>query len=167
LISFKKILIKFSLQAEPLKCCLEEIAEKEKKELERASTPFRPEMVEAIFEARREKIRNKTREKERERRGELTLSGIRRQRKGPPAHVLARMSPERRRMDKVARSLSEVGYVALVKRRLGRKLKDPEAGLELGEKENRELLDKARDMVRRENKRRAENEERRLKEINP
>lgn len=139
---------------------MKDIGEKEKREWERASTPYHPEMVEAIFEARREKIRNKTREKERERRGEMTLSAIRRGRKGPPAHVLARMSPERRKMDKVARSLSEVGYVALVKRRLGRKLKDAEAGLELGEKENRALLDKATDMIRKENRRRAENEAR-------
>ena len=146
--------------AEPIRHCLDEIAMKERRERDRASTPFPPEMMEAILEARREKIRNKTREKERERRGELTLSAIRRERKGPPAHILATMSPERRKMDKVARSLSEVGYVALVKRRLGRKLKEPEAGLELGEKENRELLDKARDMIRKENQRRAENEQR-------
>jgi hypothetical protein len=130
---------------------LEEIAAKEEREWERANTAFPPEMVEAIFEARREKIRNKTREKERERRGELTLSAIRRQSKGPPAHILAKMTPARRKMDKVARSLSEVGYVGLVKRRLGRKLKDPEAGLELGEKENRALLDRASEHIRRVN----------------
>jgi hypothetical protein len=64
------------------------------------------------------------------------------------------MSPERREMDKVSRSLSEVGYVALVKRRLGFKLKDPEAGLELGEKENRPLLDQATAFIRAENQRR-------------
>jgi hypothetical protein len=141
--------------AEPIKFCLDEITEREKRERERANTPFSPELVESIFEARREKIRNKTREKERERRGELTLSAIRRQRKGPPAHILAKMTPERRKMDKVARSLSEVGYVALVKKRLGRKLKDPQAGLELGEKENWPLLDRGRDIIRRENRRRA------------
>jgi len=145
--------------AQPIKQSLQEISHKEKKGRERVNTPFPPELVEAIFEARREKIRNKTREKERERRGELTLSAIRRKRKGPPAHVLARMSPQRRDMDRTARSLSEVGYVALVKRRLGRKLKDPEAGLELGKKENRPLLDKARDMIKAENERREEGEE--------
>ncbi len=116
-------------------------------------------MVEAIFEARREKIRNKTREKERERLGELTRNAIRRERKGPPAHILATMSPERRQMDRVARSASEVGYVALVKGRLGRKLRDPEAGLELGEKKHRLVLDKARHMIREENKKRKEEEE--------
>ena len=54
-------------------------------------------------------------------------------------------------MDRTVWSLSEVGYVALVKRRLGRKLKDPDAGLELGAKDNRCLLDKARNMMRAEN----------------
>ena len=105
------------------------------------------------------KIRNKTREKERERRGEILKSTLRRQRKGPPAHILAKMSPERRRMDKVARSLSEVGYVALVKRRLGMRLKDPDAGLELGEEKNRPLLTLAAGMLNEENRKRAEEEE--------
>jgi hypothetical protein len=36
------------------------------------------------------------------------------------------MSPERRKMDRVVRSVSEVGYVAAVKRRLGWKLGDDE-----------------------------------------
>lgn len=128
---------------------------------ERANRSFPPELLEAIIEARRTKIRNKTHEKERERRGEILESTLRRQRKGPPAHILAKMSPERRRMDKVARSLSEVGYVALVKRRLGMRLKDPEAGLELGEKENRSLLKRATSMLKEENRKRAE-EERKL-----
>ncbi|KIM49685.1 hypothetical protein M413DRAFT_114233 [Hebeloma cylindrosporum] len=127
----------------------------------RASTPYRPELVAAVLEARRRKIYNKTREKDRERRGEVLKSTLKRQRKGPPAHILAKMSPERREMDKVSRSLSEVGYVALVKRRLGFKLKDPEAGLELGEKENRPLLDQATAFIRAENRRR-EMEQRRL-----
>jgi len=123
---------------------------------------FPPELVEAVFEARREKIRNKTREKERERRGEVLRSTLKRQRRGPPAHILSMMTPEQRHMDKVARSLSEVGYVALVKRRLGFKLKDPEAGLELGEKENRPLLDEALELIRAENSKRAEEEEHRV-----
>ena len=41
-----------------------------------------------------------------------------------------------------------------MKRRLGRNLKGADAGLELGAKDNRGLLDKARDMVRAENERR-------------
>jgi len=115
--------------------------------------------LEEIIEARRTKIRNKTRERERERRGEILKSTVRRQRKGPPAHILAKMSPKRRRMDQVARSLSEVGYVALVKRRLGMRLKDPDAGLELGEKKNRPLLTHAASILNKENKKRAEEEQ--------
>ena len=76
--------------AQPIKQSLREVSLKETKERERANTPFPPELVEAIFEARREEIRNKTRQKERECRGELTPSAIRRKRKGPPVHILAR-----------------------------------------------------------------------------
>ena len=62
-------------------------------------------------------------------------------------------------MDKVARSVSEVGYVALVKRRLGMRLKDPDAGLELGEEKNRPLLTLAASMLNEENRKRAEEEQ--------
>jgi hypothetical protein len=37
------------------------------------------------------------------------------------------MSKEEKRMDEVVRNISEVGYVAQIKRRLVFKLKDPEA----------------------------------------
>ena len=145
--------------ATPIKQVLREMDETFIRDQERANRPFPPELLEDIIEARRTKIRNKTREKERERRGEILKSTLRRQRKGPPAHILAKMSPERRRMDKVARSLSEVGYVALVKRRLGMRLRDPDAGLELGEEKNRPLLSHAASMVNKENRRRAEEEQ--------
>jgi len=71
------------------------------------------------------------------------------------------MSPECREMDKIFRSLGEMGYMALVKRRVGFKLKDPESGLELGEKENQPLLDQATSFIRDENQRR-EMEQRRV-----
>ncbi|KAF8885246.1 hypothetical protein CPB84DRAFT_1788517 [Gymnopilus junonius] len=140
----------------PILDTIQFIKESQNREYARAAMPIPSELIKQVFEARREKIRNKTREKERERRGEVLRSTIKRQRKGPPAHVLAKMSPERREMDKVSRSLSEVGYVALVKRKLGFKLKNPDAGLELGEKENRPLLNQAADFIRAENKRREE-----------
>ena len=135
------------------------------REQERARRPFPPELLESIIEARRSKIRNKTREKERERRGEILKSTLKRQRKGPPAHILATMSPKRRRMDKVARSLSEVGYVALVKRRLGMRLTDPDAGLELGEEKNRPLLKYAASMLNKENRKRAKEEQRLINSV--
>ena len=60
------------------------------------------------------------------------------------------MSPERREMDKISRSLSEVGYVALVKRLLGfKRLKDPEAVLE-----NQPLLGQPSAFIHAKNQRR-------------
>lgn len=117
-----------------------------------------PELVAAVKQARREKVANKTRERERERRGEILPCTLKRARKGPPAHVLTRMSDLERRMDKVARrSVSEVGYVGATKRRLGWKLKDggeglrKEAGVREGEKER---LDREMMKLRTENERR-------------
>lgn len=93
----------------------------------RQHLPYPPKMLEAIKQARWDRVQNKTRELERERHGEVLPRTIRRRNKGPPASVLAKMSVEERRLDKVARNVSEVGYVAAVKRRLGHKLRDPEA----------------------------------------
>ncbi|KAJ7212747.1 hypothetical protein B0H12DRAFT_1213443 [Mycena haematopus] len=79
--------------------------------------------------ARREKVANKTRERMRERRGEILRCTIERARKGPPAHVLARMTPAERRADRIIRGVGEVGYVGMVKRRMGGKLRDGGKGL--------------------------------------
>ncbi|OBZ68991.1 hypothetical protein A0H81_11151 [Grifola frondosa] len=101
----------------------------------RATTPYSPEMLEMIKAARREKIANKTRERERERRGQVFRKTLKRQRQGPPAHVLAIMTERQKHMDKVSRGVSEVGYVGQVKRALGFKLRNPDAGrqrLEVG-----------------------------------
>ncbi|KAF5382048.1 hypothetical protein D9615_004459 [Tricholomella constricta] len=118
---------------EPLKELRKEISQTFPRDQQRRDEPYSLEMLEAIKAARREKIANKTRERERERRGEVLRRTILRQRKGPPAHVLAVMTPEQRRMDKIARSVSEVGYVAKVKRKLGFKLRHPDTWkVELG-----------------------------------
>ncbi len=134
---------------------MDSVSEAFQREKARLNAPYPPEMLEAIKEARREKIRNKTREGERERRGEMTNRLSKRMRQGPPAHVLALMTDEQRRMDRVARGASEVGYVGHVKRRLGFRLRDGEAGkVELGQPENRETLDKVADEIAQENERR-------------
>jgi hypothetical protein len=58
-------------------------------------------------------------------------------------------------MDKVSRSVSEVGYVGMIKRRLGWKLKNPEAWkAEIGSPENKQDLDQASEAIRQENLRR-------------
>ena len=121
----------------------------------RQISPYPAEMLAAIKEARREKIRNKTRERERWRRGEVTNRLRKLMNKGPPAHVLSRMTEEQRRMDRIARSPSEVGYVAQVKRQLGHKLRDDETWrVELGKPENRGTLDRIEEEIEGENARR-------------
>ncbi|KAF8071824.1 hypothetical protein FPV67DRAFT_1412243 [Lyophyllum atratum] len=134
--------------------------------IQRRDAPYPPEMLEAIMAARREKIANKTRERERERRGEVLRRTILRQNKGPPAHVLAMMTPERRKMDKIARSVSEVGYVAQVKRKLGFKLRNPDAWkAELGAPEDKDRLDRLSQEIREENERRRREALKREKEM--
>jgi hypothetical protein len=91
------------------------------------------EMVEAVKEAKREKIRNKTKEYERARRGQWNSRILKRMRQGPPAHIMSKMSARNALRDKIIRSPSEVGHVAKMKRSMGMKLKhappwDPEAG---------------------------------------
>jgi len=110
---------------------------------ERARTPFPPKLVEQIMAARRERIANKTRERQRERAGVVLKRTLRRRKQGPPAHILAKMSEKEKHMDWVSRGVSEVGYVGMVKKRLGFKLRDPEAYKgEWGRPEERERLDR-------------------------
>jgi hypothetical protein len=112
-------------------------------------------MLAAIKQARRDKILNKTRQLERERRGEILPSTIRRRNKGPPAHILSMMTPKAKRVDKLARNVSEVGSVAWAKRKLGHKLRDPAAWKrEIGRPEDKERLDKMEVEVRLENEKR-------------
>lgn len=121
----------------------------------RSRSQFPPEMLRAIKQARRDKIQNKTRELDRERRGEILRRTIRRRNKSPPAHLLTTMTAEERRLDKVVRSVSEVGYVGMVKRKLGWKLKDPEAWKkEDGSPEDKPRLDRMLEELRAENEKR-------------
>ncbi|KAJ7634695.1 hypothetical protein FB45DRAFT_909585 [Roridomyces roridus] len=91
--------------------------------------PIPPELMETARAAREEKIANKTRERMRERRGEILPSTLRRARKGPPAHILVRMTPVEKHVDKVVRGVGEVGYAGMIKRRMGVKLRDGGRGL--------------------------------------
>jgi hypothetical protein len=121
----------------------------------RLRSSFPPEMLAAIKQARRDKILNKTRQLERERRGEILPSTIHRRNKGPPAHILSKMTPEQRKLDKIARHVSEVGYVAMAKMKLGHKLKTPDAWRrEIGKPEDMTRLDRMLEEVNLENERR-------------
>ena len=140
---------------QPIKEVLDGMHASFERERSRVAQPFPPELLQAIKAARREKVANKTRERERERRGELTANLARRMRQRPPPHRLQQMSPRQRRMDAISRGASEVGYVGLVKRRLGHKLRDPDAWrAELGPPDGRGELDKMANEIEKENARR-------------
>lgn len=97
---------------------LDSIQESFKLDQERANSVYSPEMIAMIKAARTVKIENKTRERQRELRGEVTKRSIRLKKKGPPAHILSRMTPEQRRLDKVAREVSWGGYSGRIKREM-------------------------------------------------
>lgn len=121
---------------------------------ERLNTPFSPSLLSQIRSARHRRHVNKQTERLREKRGEVLRRTIKRRNKGPPAHVLALMTPEERKMDKVVRSVSEVGFVGMMKRRMGFKLRDGESWKkEFGwsSEEERTRLDKLDEVIRREN----------------
>ncbi|KAJ7777105.1 hypothetical protein B0H16DRAFT_1360770 [Mycena metata] len=99
------------------------------RDVARANTPISPALQATLLAARREKVANKTRERDRERRGVVLPGTLRRARKGPPAHILVHMSPQQRHLDRVVRKVGEVGYVGMVKRRMGVKLRDGGKGL--------------------------------------
>jgi hypothetical protein len=112
--------------------------------------PVSPALQEMLRAARREKVVNKTRERARERRGEILRRTVERARKGPPAHVLVRMTPAERHADRVVRGVGEVGYVGMVKRRMGVKLRDGGKRLarENGTDLEGEQLEKLKEMER-------------------
>ena len=139
----------------PIEGWLAEIQESYALELERVQKPFPQEMLDQIVRARTEKIANKTRERQRERRGEVLKRTIERKNQGPPAHVLAKMTREERRLDWISRGVSEVGYVGQVKRKLGFKLKEPEAWKkEEGRESERGRMDEVSNEIAEENERR-------------
>ncbi|KAJ7662124.1 hypothetical protein DFH06DRAFT_1043028 [Mycena polygramma] len=99
------------------------------RDIVRSQTPPSPALLETLRAARREKIANKTRERLRERRGEVLPRTLARARKGPPAHLLPHMTRAERHADRIVRGVAEVGYVGMVKRRMGVKLRDGGKGL--------------------------------------
>jgi hypothetical protein len=68
------------------------------------------------------------------------------------------MTEEEKRLDKFARHVSEVGVVSMAKKKLGYKLRDPDAWKrEMGRLEDKERLDRMVEEVRSENERRRRN----------
>ncbi|KAF9224745.1 hypothetical protein BS17DRAFT_702366 [Gyrodon lividus] len=121
----------------------------------RLYSPYPPALLAAGTQARRLKIQRKTLQRARERRGEIFSSTLKRMRQGPPAHVLERMTPEQRKVDRIIRGPGEAGYTAAVKRRTGVRLKNPKLWtLEDGREEDEGRLDGMEAEVRAENARR-------------
>ncbi|KAI6126755.1 hypothetical protein F5141DRAFT_355061 [Pisolithus sp. B1] len=74
---------------------------------------------------------------------------------GPPAHVLAKMTPEQRKLYRIALGPSEGGYTAAVKLKLGMKLRKPDLWkLESGRAENLAMLELKENDIMAENERR-------------
>ncbi|KAF5392523.1 hypothetical protein D9757_002195 [Collybiopsis confluens] len=93
--------------------------------------PFPQKLLDQVREARRNKIVNKTKERERERQGEILRITRKRWRKNLTPHLLATL-PEKQKQEEliVQRSIAEVGYVGLLKKRKGWGLKDPKPSVE-------------------------------------
>ncbi|KAI6115339.1 hypothetical protein EDD16DRAFT_1482905 [Pisolithus croceorrhizus] len=125
------------------------------RDIKRFQEPYSPEMLDAARRARKRKVANKTREKEREARGLYSKSTIKRMQQGPPAHVLAKMTPEQRKLYRIALGPSEGGYTAAVKLKLGMKLRKPDLWkLESGRAENLAMLELKENDIMAENERR-------------
>ncbi|KAA1474749.1 hypothetical protein DENSPDRAFT_346574 [Dentipellis sp. KUC8613] len=131
-----------------------------KRDEERARKPFPPALIAQVQEARKERLRNLARERGRERRGEVIKATKIRRGLGYPPPVRQRWSPKKRReMFIVRRSISRVGYVGSLKRKMGWKI-GPSEDAYSGERLARVL--KLEKQLAEEQRRRLEDEERML-----
>lgn len=93
----------------------------------RLYAPYTDELIKIVEDARREKHRNLTNEKIRERRGEMTRKWLQRRRSRPPSLLRYRMSEKEKMTWWISKSVSEVGYIGMMKWKLGMRLKNPDA----------------------------------------
>ncbi|TFY66964.1 hypothetical protein EVG20_g4134 [Dentipellis fragilis] len=129
---------------------------------ERAKKPFPPALIAQVEAARKERDRNIAREREREKRGEvLKATKIRRGLGYPPPAWQKWSRKKRREMLIVRRSISRVGYVGFLKRKMGWKIGPPEDSYS-GEKLAR--LKRLEKQLEEEQRKRWEDEERMLSE---
>ncbi|KAI0299689.1 hypothetical protein B0F90DRAFT_1574016, partial [Multifurca ochricompacta] len=131
----------------PLNSHLIELQKGFERDTARAARPTPPDLLHRLKDARREKIANKTRERAREARGEVLTATRNRSRLGFPAHVLARWTPEERKVNLLARrSVGVAGYIGQVKRDLGYKVPPEE---DLVDDVTRKRLDALAESIRR------------------
>ena len=110
-----------------LKAEIARIHESFEREEARLHAPYTDELIKIVEDARREKHRNLTNEKIRERRGEMTRKWLKRRRSRPPSLMRYRMTDKEKMTWWVSKSVSEVGYIGMLKRKLGIKMKNPDA----------------------------------------
>ena len=123
----------------------------------RLQSEFSPLLIETIEAARRNKARNKAKEHRREASGLILRKTLERASKGPPAHVLSKMTEEEKRLDRIARSsVSKVGYVGYAKMKLGWKMKRDPFKAEDGPNRSQRRLTEAEKKIMEENQRRRE-----------
>jgi hypothetical protein len=123
----------------------------------RFHAPYTDELINIVKAARREKHRNLTNEKIRERRGEMTSKWLKRRRSRPPSLIRYRLTEEERMTWWVSKCVSEVGYIGMLKRKLGIKMKNPDAWKrEHGLPHAKEKTDRDLAVVERGNRRRQE-----------
>ncbi|KAF9049102.1 hypothetical protein BJ165DRAFT_1343537 [Panaeolus papilionaceus] len=150
----------------PLKQTLAGLSQSYVLDAKRASTPYSPELLATIFEARREKIRNKTNQRQREARGEYFPLTLKRMRSKPPSHVWQTMTPKQRDIQHVLRKPTKIGWTGEIRRRYGLNLSRDEARwadiLEKGHPKNRSTLSKVLNVVREESERRRKVEKKKL-----
>lgn len=119
----------------------------------RLTAPVTPQLYETLVAARRYKIENKTREKENARRGVWSKKVLQRARQRPPAHILEKMNDRQKEIDRIKRLPGEAGYVGMIKRMAGMKLKDTETW-KLENKASREALQRERAFYEEQERRR-------------
>ncbi|KAG6380117.1 hypothetical protein JVT61DRAFT_8204 [Boletus reticuloceps] len=140
---------------QPLRDKLRIIQKANAKDYDRLYSDYSPKLLLSGVRARHQKTQYRARRHVRERAGEVFPSTLARIRQGPPAHVLAKMTPEERRSDKIVRSPSEAGYTASVKMKMRRKLKDGETWrMEDGREEEWVKFERLEEEVREVNMRR-------------
>ncbi|KAI0074123.1 hypothetical protein K474DRAFT_1602040 [Panus rudis PR-1116 ss-1] len=137
----------------------------------RRSQPFPQAMIDQVERAKYIRLRNHAIERIREIRGEVTNKTLKRRRQRPPTWVEEMMTPKQRKMDVVSRqSVSQVGYMGMVKQKLGhnvKKVPDGEKGemiplwlvYERGERKNAKWLKRTTRKIRLANLRKRLREE--------
>ena len=123
------------------------------RDLARLQAPYPAKLLLAAKRARQHKIANKTRQREREARGLYSPSTLKRMRREPPTHVREKMTPEQRRLYRIAQGPGEGGYTAAVKRRLGMKLRNPNLW-KLEDGDDQAMLEAMENEIHAENERR-------------